>query len=260
MKVLARLLEAKINKGGGFLLLLDPDRGRESDMYHLAESALDCGVDALLIGTSFMLNTNFHSVVKEVKARTKLPVIIFPGGHGQISPYADAILFTSLISGRNPNYLIEEQVKGAPIIKRFGLEPISTGYMLIESGRTTSVQYISDTRPIPANKPDIAAAHALAAQYFGMRMIFMEAGSGAERPVPEEMIKVVSEYIEIPIIVGGGLRHPEDVSKRIAAGASFVVVGDHFEKDGSLSLMQEFTEAAHPLKSNATVSVDSERD
>ncbi len=248
MKIFAKLIETKVNKGGGFFLLLDPDRADEKEILSRAEASEECGVDAILIGTSFMLNTSFHHTVKLVKEHTNLPVIIFPGGHGQISPHADAILFTSLISGRNSNYLIEEQVKGAPLVKRFNIEPISTGYMLIESGRMTSVQFISNTRPIPSNKPDIAAAHALAAQYFGMKMVFMEAGSGAENPVPDEMIRVVSEYVEIPLIVGGGLNSPEEAERKIASGASFVVVGDKFEKDGSMELLREFTEAVHVLK------------
>lgn len=248
MKILGKLLETKANKGGGFFLLLDPDRAEDHELMARAEAASECGVDAILIGTSFMLNTNFHRTVQMVKERTDLPVIIFPGGYGQISPHADAILFTSLISGRNSTYLIDEQVKGAPIIKRFGIEPIATGYMLIESGRMTSVQFISNTRPIPSNKPDIAAAHALAAQYFGMKMIFMEAGSGAENPVPDEMIRVVKEYIEIPIIVGGGINSPEEAEKKIESGASFVVVGDKFEKDGSMELLREFTDAVHSFK------------
>ncbi len=247
MHVYTKLLEIKANKGGGFFLLIDPDRSTEEDFLFLAEAAEDCGVDAILVGTSFMLNTNFHQSVKEVKERTNLPVIIFPGGHSQISPHADAILFTSLISGRNPTYLIEEQIKGAPLIKRFGIEPIGTGYMLIESGRTTSVQYISNTRPIPANKSDIAAAHALAAQYFGMKLVFMEAGSGADRSVPNDMISTVSDHIELPIVTGGGINDPEDTRLKIESGASFVVVGDHFEKSNSLGLLREFTEAAHPI-------------
>lgn len=248
MQVFERLMKAKKEKGGGFFLLLDPDRASEQDILHLAEAAEDCGVDSILIGTSFMLNTNFHQTVKDVKEHTNLPVVIFPGGYGQISPHADAILFTSLISGRNPTYLIDEQVKGAPLIKRFGIEPIATGYMLIESGRYTSVHYISNTRPIPRNKSDIAAAHALAAQYFGMKMIFMEAGSGADGSVPTEMIETVSNYISLPVCTGGGINEPEEAERKILAGASFVVVGNRLEECRSIELMREFAEAAHPLK------------
>lgn len=248
MQVFDRLLTAKKEKGGGFFLLLDPDRGTEKDILNLAEAAEDCGVDSILIGTSFMLNTNFHHIVKAVKQQTNLPVVIFPGGHGQISPHADAILFTSLISGRNPNYLIEEQVKGAPLIKRFGIEPISTGYMLIESGRTTSVLFISNTQPIPRDKSDIAAAHALTAQYFGMKMVYMEAGSGADGSVPDEMIDIVSKYIDIPVCIGGGINKPIEAERKILAGASFVVVGNRLEECNSLSLMREFADATHTLK------------
>jgi len=246
MQVFQNLVDNKTEKGGGFFLLLDPDRSSENDILHLAESAEDCGVDAVLVGTSFMLNTNFHQAVKNIKGHTALPVIIFPGAHSQISPHADAILYTSLISGRNPTYLIEEQVKGAPLIKRFGLEPIATGYMIIESGRATSVLYISNTRPIPRDKSDIAAAHALTAQYFGMKAVFMEAGSGADGSVPVEMIKVVSDYIDIPIIIGGGINKPEDARKKISAGASFVVVGNRLEECNSTALMREFADACHP--------------
>ena len=246
MSIYDRIMRSKIERGGGFFLLLDPDRASAEDLLFLSEAAEECGVDAVLVGTSFMLNTNFHQTVKEVKSRTNLPVIIFPGSHSQISPHADAILFTSLISGRNATYLIEEQVKGAPIVKKFGIEPIPTGYMLIDSGRMTSVQYISNTRPIPSNKGDIAAAHALAAQYFGMKMIFMEAGSGAERSVPEEMIRIVSEYVDLPVITGGGVKTPEETEAKIRAGASFVVVGHRMESDNSLTLLREFSQAAHP--------------
>jgi len=246
MHVFQNLIDNKTEKGGGFFLLLDPDRSSENDILHLAESAGDCGVDAVLVGTSFMLNTNFHQAVKNIKEHTALPVIIFPGAHSQITPHADAILYTSLISGRNPTYLIEEQVKGAPLIKRFGLEPIATGYMIIESGRATSVLYISNTRPIPRDKSDIAAAHALTAQYFGMKAVFMEAGSGADGSVPIEMIKVVSDYIDIPIIIGGGINKPGDARKKISAGASFVVVGNRLEECNSTALMREFADACHP--------------
>lgn len=246
MQVYDYLAKTKTEKGGGFFLLLDPDRASRDEILHVAEASAEQGVDVLLVGTSFMLNTDFHKTVREIKEHTALPVVIFPGSHSQISPHADAILFTSLISGRNSTYLIEEQVKGAPIIKRLGLEAIPTGYMLIESGTCTSVQYISDTRPIPANKPDIAAAHALAAQYLGMKAVFFEAGSGADRPVPTDMITLAAEYIDIPIITGGGLNRPAEVAARVAAGASFVVVGNRLEQDRNLGLLREFADAAHP--------------
>ena len=252
--VYAHLLRVKNEKGGGLLVLIDPDRTDESACLSLAEAAASCGVDGLLVGTSFMLNTNFREMVKKIRSAVagsvdddgaRVPVIIFPGSAAQIAPDADAILFTSLISGRNPAFLIDEQVKGAPLIKRFGIEPIPTGYMLIESGPLTSVQYISGTLPIPRAKADIACAHALAAQYLGMRLIYLEAGSGAELPVPVEMVQQVTSYVEIPVIVGGGLKSPRDCAERVAAGASFVVVGNGLEGDWNLGFLSELSAAVH---------------
>jgi len=244
--VYTRLLNSARKQGGGFLLLLDPDRLDEKTYLALAECAADCGVDALLIGSSLMLNSCFPQAVRQIKEKASVPVIIFPGSHAQLSPHADAVLFTSLISGRNPQFLIDEQVKGAPLVKQFGLEAIPTGYMLIESGPLTSVQYLSATMPIPRSKPDIAAAHALAAEYLGMKMVYLEAGSGAAQAVPTEMLTVVNEQISIPVMVGGGLRAPEDCARRIAAGASFVVVGNHLEQNTSAQHLCELTAAVHP--------------
>ena len=239
------LVESSERRGGGFFLLLDPDHGGLKQCVKLAESAEECGVDALLVGSSFMFGADFHESIKQIKKVTDLKVIVFPGSFAQVSPYADAILFTSLISGRNPNYLIEEQVKGAPLVHRFGLETIPTGYMLIESGPLTSVQYMSGTLPIPRHKYDIACAHALAAQYMGMKAVYLEAGSGAVEPVPIEMVAEVADLIDIPIITGGGLKSPEDCAARIEAGATFVVMGNSFENDPGQSLLCEVTEAVH---------------
>lgn len=244
--VFETLLAARDDRGGGFLLLIDPDRSRNTDYIQLAAAAADCGVDALLVGTSFMMAGNFAAEVEEIKAVTPLPVIIFPGSYTQITSHADAILYTSLISGRNPQYLIDEQVKGAPFIKAAGLESIPTGYMLIESGALTSVQFISGTLPIPRSKPDIACAHALAAQYLGMNLVYLEAGSGASQAVPTEMVRAVASVLDIPILVGGGLRSPEDCADQIEAGADFIVMGTKLESDPGLGFLRELTAASHP--------------
>jgi putative glycerol-1-phosphate prenyltransferase len=251
-KVLDTLLKARERQGGGFLLLIDPDRSAPSDYLPLVEASAECGVDALLVGTSFMLDGDFSEQVREIKSLTSVPVVLFPGSYTQITPHADAILFTSLISGRNPQYLIDEQVKGAPFVRRSGLETIPTGYMLVESGPLTSVQFISSTLPIPRNKPDIACAHALAGQYLGMKLIYLEAGSGAENPVPTEMVAAVSSTVDIPVLVGGGLHTPRDCAERMEAGAGFIVMGTRLERDRGLSLLRELTSAAHPKE---TVSV-----
>jgi putative glycerol-1-phosphate prenyltransferase len=243
--VYGSLLETRSRRGGGFFLLIDPDRTNGREYLTLAEAAEDCGVDALLVGTSFMLGVNFHEAVRQIKAATGLPVIIFPGSFAQVCRHADAILFSSLISGRNPNYLIDEQVRGAPLIKQYGLEPIATGYMLIESGPLTSVQYIAGCLPIPRHKNDIACAHALAAQYLGMKLVYLEGGSGAARPVPIEMVAAVSSTVNIPVMVGGGLTTPEACAARIDAGASFVVVGTGFEDDPDIGALRETAAAVH---------------
>lgn len=249
--VFARLMAAKEQRGGGFFLLLDPDRLQEKEYCLLADACHECGVDGILVGSSLIMKVDFAHAVTSIRATAhpSVPVIIMPGSMGQIVPNADAVLFTSLLSGRNPAYLIEQQVHGAPLIKRYNLESIPTGYLLIESGRTSSVQYMSGSSPIPRTKHDIACAHALAAQYLGMKLVYLEAGSGAEFPVAPEMTEAVSGYIDIPLIVGGGLTRPEECAGRIAAGASFVVIGNHFENLRNLTYLREMAAAAHPKTS-----------
>lgn len=244
-----RLMSAKDRRGAGFLLLIDPDRIEERRYVALAEAAQDCGVDAIMVGTSLLLNADFASAVANIKYVTPLPVILFPGSSAQISPDADAVLFFSLLSGRNPTYLVEEQVKAAPLIRRFGLETIPTGYLLVESGAMTSVQYVSSTLPIPRAKSDIACAHALAAQYFGMKMVYLDAGSGAPQAVPGEMVQHVSEGLDIPVMVGGGLTTPQGCAEQVTSGADFVVVGNHFENDRDFDMLSEFTAAVHDKES-----------
>lgn len=250
-QVYEQLLHVRQTRGGGLLLLIDPERASRESYLSLANAADDCGVDAILVGTSFMLESGFADAVKKIKQTTSVPVVIFPGSYAQVTPDADAILFSSLISGRNPAYLIDEQVKGAPLVRHFGIEPIATGYMLVESGPLTSVQYISGTMPIPRDKYDIACAHALAAQYLGMQLVYLEAGSGAEKPVSVEMVRSVASYVDIPVMVGGGLHNANACADRIEAGASFVVVGSCFESDPNFDLLREFAAAAHPLETVA---------
>lgn len=243
-----RLCDRRDRRGGCFFLLLDPDRVPEERYLSLAEAAEECGVDALLVGTSFSLESQFTRAVGQIRLKTTLPLILFPGSFAQITPHADAILFTSLLSGRNPTYLIDEQMRGAPLVKQSGLEPIPTGYLLIESGSLTSVQYISGSLPIPREKHDIACAHALAAQYMGMKLVYLEAGSGANGAVPDEMVAAVSAYVSIPVMVGGGIRTPEACADKIESGASFVVVGTRFEHERGFSLLREMAAATHPLE------------
>ena len=163
----------------------------------------------------------------------------------QISPKADAILFLSILSGRNREHLIGNQVLAAPLVKKIGLEAISTAYLLVESGKTTSAEFMSNTRPLPRHKTDIALAHALAAEILGFKMIYLEAGSGAELSIPEEMIGAITKYCSVPLIVGGGIKTPDTARQKVQAGAKFIVTGTVFEKDGNADLMKEFALAIH---------------
>jgi putative glycerol-1-phosphate prenyltransferase len=252
MSVYDYLLGIARQRGAGFLVLLDPDEYPQVDLIACAERAEDGGADALLLGGSLVRAGVIDDLVKEIKQRVTLPVVIFPGDAGQITRYADAVLFMSLLSGRNPEYLIGEQVKGAPLIRQYDLEAISTAYLLIESGALTSVQHLSQTQPLPRNKPELVKAHALAAQYFGMKLVYLEAGSGARYAVPEEVITAVHENISLPIICGGGLRNPKQARARVEAGASFIVVGNRFQEDEGLSLLAEFADAIHQPRVTVT--------
>lgn len=246
MKLYDRLQRILTKRGAGFFVLLDPDRGSSRRLASHAAIAVENGADGILVGSSILLTDNFDSTVKAVKkAVGNTPVIIFPGNVNMVSRYADGILFLSLISGRNSNLLIGEHVKAAPLIRKHGIEPIPTGYLIFDSGKMTSVLYMSNSLPIPSDKPDIACAHALAAEYLGMKMLFTDAGSGADSPVPDEAIAAIRDYVSLPIIVGGGVREPAVAARKVEAGASFVVIGDALEKGGGQKLAREFADAIH---------------
>lgn len=245
MTTFDRILQVKATRGAGYFVLIDPDKWQDGKLVDFAVEASQSGADALLVGGSLLLSSSFDELVNRVKKQVDIPLIIFPGSPTQVSKYADAVFFLSLISGRNPTYLISEQVRAAPAIKALAIEPISVGYMLIESGGITSAEFMSNTRPIPREKCDIAKATALAAEFMGMKLVYLEAGSGAKKPVPDEMISEVNDYVSIPVIVGGGIRTPEEAAKKIQAGASFVVTGNVLERKGGNSLMQEFAQAIH---------------
>lgn len=218
------------NSKPGVIALFDPDRTRINDASKLARFVCEQGVRAILVGTSLLVSADFENFVSAVKKGSTKPVVLFPGGSHQVSKNADAIFFLSLLSGRNSEFLIGEQVKAVFLIKSYNLEVIPVGYILVESGNYTAVEYISDTKPIPRAKPEIASAHALAGEFFGMKYIYLEAGSGAEKPVPPAMVKKVKENIFIPLIVGGGIRTVKDAQKIIEAGADFIVLGSIIEK------------------------------
>lgn len=245
MTTFERLLKIKSERGAGYLVLIDPDKIGKEDLPAFVRNATEAGVDGLLVGGSLMLSNHFDEEIQIIKRNTTVPVVIFPGSPQQISASADALLFLVLISGRNPEYLIGNQVIAAPIIKRIGLEAVSTGYMLIEAGKTTSVEFMSNTKPIPRNKPEIALAHALAAECIGMKCVYLDAGSGADVSVPEEMIQAIAKRSSLPIIVGGGIRTPEEARKKVQAGASFVVTGTVTEEQSGRNLLRDFAAAIH---------------
>lgn len=240
-----RLLSVSRSKGAAYLVLVDPDKIAPDKLPAFIQHATEAGADAFLVGGSLITDDSFERCIVTMKQHTSVPVVIFPGGVMQISPKADAILFLSILSGRNPEHLIGNQVLAAPIVKKIGLEAISTAYMLVESGKTTSAEFMSNTRPLPRHKPDIAVAHALAAEILGFKLIYLEAGSGAEQSVPEEMIGAIAKYCSVPLIVGGGIRTPDEARKKVLAGANFVVTGTVFEKDGNTALMKDFAAAIH---------------
>lgn len=210
-------------------VLVDPDRYTDDSMTRLVQAALAAGIDYFLVGGS-LVSRPVDQTVEFLKQSSDIPVILFPGSLLQISRKADALLLLSLISGRNPELLIGNHVIAAPVLKNSGLEIISTGYMLIEDGRSSSVEYISNTKPIPEGKPDIAIATALAGEMIGHSLIYLEAGSGASRHVPAALIRAVKDNIKIPLVVGGGIATGEDLQRVYSAGADMAVIGNILEK------------------------------
>lgn len=217
-----------------FAVLLDPDKVRMKQFDKILQNATESGVDYFFIGGSLIVSDMLDSTLEKIKKVCHIPMVLFPGNSFQLSYKADALLFLSLISGRNPELLIGNHVVVAPYLKISPLEIVPTGYVLIDGGVPTTVTYMSNTNPIPANKPDIAASTALAGQFLGLKTIFLDAGSGAQNPVSTDIIETVSHTIEIPLIVGGGIKSPEKVMANLKAGADLIVIGDILEKEPGL--------------------------
>lgn len=232
-------------KGAAYLVLIDPDKISGNKLIQFVRHCEVSGVDGFLIGGSLMTTNILDKVLDTISSVTKLPTILFPGSVSQVSNKADAILFISLVSGRNAEHLIGTHVIAAPIIKQSKIEPISTGYMLIESGKKTTVEYMSGSSPIPRNKPEIATATALAAEYLGMKFVYLEGGSGADKSVPTEMVKMVSSSLSIPVIVGGGIRDSKTAREKVESGASVIITGNYFEDESKWHLIKEFANAVH---------------
>lgn len=240
------ILSRKKNGQKQFTVLVDPDKLNPAQVKDLAQSGQQSGIDWFFVGGSLLTQNSLDHCIKMIKDHSDIPVILFPGNTLQMSTKADAILFLSLISGRNAEMLIGRHVIAAPYLKMSKLEVISTGYMLVESGKPTTVSYMSNSVPIPADKDDIAACTAMAGEMLGMKLIFMDAGSGASTPVSDSMIATVSRSIDIPLITGGGIKTPEKAIAAFNAGADMVVIGNAIEKD--LSLLPRVAEAIKKLE------------
>ncbi len=239
-------LQEKKQKGRkSFAVLIDPDKVDTAAVEQLVKLSVDARVDYFLVGGSLVISNQLDKVVQQIKTLCNIPVILFPGSPSQISRYADALLYLSLISGRNPELLIGQHVISAPFVKQSELEIISTGYMVVDGGAPTTVSYISNASPLPFDKNEIAMCTAMAGEMLGMKVIYMDAGSGAKRPIPESMIQTVASQINVPLIIGGGITQPEKAYLNCKAGADVIVIGNAIEKDASL--INEMAAAIHSV-------------
>ena len=242
-----QFLTAKFEGKKKMAVLIDPDKVRLSQMDRVLELAVAAEVDFFFIGGSLIVNNMLDQCLESIRKSCDIPMVLFPGNSFQLSYRADAILFLSLISGRNAELLIGKHVITAPYLKLSPLEVLPTGYMLIDGGVPTTVSYVSNTHPIPANKDDVALCTAMAGEMLGLKLMYMDAGSGAKYPISESMIEAVSSAIDIPLIVGGGIRSPEKALANVKAGADIVVVGTAIERNPEL--LTEMAEAVHSVES-----------
>lgn len=240
MSIYNRLSDTSKKK---FVVLIDPDKPSDEQIIDIVEKSKKVGVDFFFVGGSLLTTDSLDNCIKLIKKHCEIPVLIFPGNSLQISKWCDGFLLLSLISGRNSEMLIGRHVIAAPYLKLYGNEIIPTGYMLVDGGCPTSVSYMSNTTPIPHDKDDIAMCTALAGEMLGLKLIYMDAGSGAVNPISKEMIYKVKQTVDVPLIVGGGINTPEKAAVAAKAGADIVVVGNALEKD--IERLQEFADAVH---------------
>ena len=243
------LVKRKEQRKKSFAVLIDPDKVNETDMEQYIMLGVEASVDYFLVGGSLVVSSYLDECVQAIKKNCDIPVILFPGSPSQVSPFADALLYLSLISGRNAELLIGQHVVSAPLVKKSGLEIMSTGYMVVDGGAPTTVSYISNAAPLPADKNEIAMCTAMAGEMLGMKLIYMDAGSGARQAITETMISKVASCISVPLIVGGGITTAEKAYLNCKAGADVIVVGNAIEKDASL--IKEISTAVHGVAVNA---------
>lgn len=233
-KIYQELSERKARGIKSFTLLIDPDKFEQDTSLKLAQKKAFEHVDLIFVGGSLINGSNIGFTIQSIKAHTHKPVIIFPGSNMHLDMSADAILFLSLISGRNPEFLIGQHIVAAPFLKKSNLEILATGYMLIDSGKATTVSYISNTTPIPYDKPEVAVCTAMAGEMLGLKLIYADAGSGAQKAISSKMIRMLSKAIEVPLIIGGGIRSAAQAAEILEAGADVIVVGNAIEDNPEL--------------------------
>jgi len=236
------LVESAVRQGAAHLVLIDPDRVSPERATDLARECADAFVDAILIGSSTPPERDPALILGAIRRGADLPIILFPGAADQLFPGVDAVLFLSLLSGRDARYLVDEQVRGAPKLLAWGIEAIPTGYLLIGDSEESTVARATGTSPLPAEPPARVVAHAQAAACLGMAMVYLEGGSGARSHVPASLVRAVSRAVPTPVAVGGGIRHPAEAAALVAAGARFIVTGTAHERGLPV---RPFTDAVH---------------
>ena len=231
-----------------FAVLIDPDKVNDNNIGQLINLSVSAKVDYFLVGGSLVISNYLDECLQLIKRSCSIPTVLFPGSPSQVSKYADALLYLSLISGRNAELLIGQHVVSAPFVRKSGLEIMPTGYMVVDGGAPTTVSYISNASPLPSDKNEIAMCTAMAGEMLGMKLIYMDAGSGAKRAITESMIEKVAQSISVPLIIGGGIVEPEKAYLNCKAGADVIVVGNAIEKNASL--IREMAAAVHSVPVN----------
>ena len=245
MTVYNKIITNKKANKKAFAILIDHDKQSKEKLLLIIKKAENANADYFFVGGSLLTNDNLDSCLDTLKKKSNIPVVLFPGNAMQVNNKADGILFLSLISGRNAEMLIGKQVITAPILKQSSLEILPTGYMLIDSGKQTTASYMSNTTPIPADKDTVSSCTAMAGEMLGLKLIFMDAGSGAKNPISQKMIKAVRKSVDIPIIIGGGIKSGEKAIENCKAGADIIVVGDAIEKNENI--INEIAAAIHSI-------------
>jgi len=243
MRIYNKIISDKKANKKSFALLIDPDKQDLTQLLIIINKAEKAKVDYFFVGGSLLTYDSLDTCLKTIKNNSTIPVVLFPGNAMQVNDKADGILFLSLISGRNAEMLIGKQVITAPILKQSSLEVLSTGYILVDSGKPTTASYMSNTTPIPADKDTVSACTAMAGEMLGLKLIFMDGGSGAKNPISSKMIATVSKSIDAPLIIGGGINSGEKALVNCKAGADIIVVGNAIEKNEDL--ISEISSAVH---------------